>query len=404
MLRNFFYFFLSIFLLSCISKHHLANLLMMTVTKQNYNHVLEATGIIEATKTYSITTPGVDTDATIIYLIPEGSFVEKGDTVCVLEAAEIENNYKEAVRQNSIAHAEYEKTVADLNLQYLLLESNVKTIEARTAITQLDSTKLQFVSPYRQKIITLTIQRAEIEKQKNLDKLAFLEKINDSELKRMKLKIAQTENRMIREKEKLDRLILTTDVSGTVLYEKLWTTGEKPKEGNIVWSIMPLISIPDMSEFQVKLIVNDTKFKRIQKGQTVRIRIDAFPEIMLNGEILKKVPMGKPIKRGSQIKMFEIYASIDSSGFSIKPGLSVTCDVIVEAIEDTLVVPLYAIFVQDSLKMVYRKDGNCYLEQPVEISVDNGNHAVISAGLYEGEQIALSRPPDKFIKSIGKVQ
>ena len=367
------------------------------IQKSDFVHSIAATGIIEAVKTYNITCPGIWTDATIVYLIPEGTVVAPGDTLCILKAGEIENEYKEAVKELETCRAEYNKTVADLNLQALLLESQVKIIESSAAISQLDSSWLNFASDTQKRLIELKLQKAQIEKEKIQMKLQFLKDINESELKKMESKIRQAENRAAQEKEKLDKLTLTADVAGIVNYDILRTSGNKVKEGDIVWGKMPILLIPDMSAMHIKLEVNETKFKRIQKDQDIHITIDAMPEVKFCGKIDRKTPMGKPIKRNSKIKVFEVFATIDSLNRRIQSGLSVTCDVILEFLPDTVVVPLPAVFEKDSTKHVYVANGSGYEKRQVTLSYNSDNFAVVAEGLEKDEEIALVQPPDDLL-------
>jgi len=382
---------------ACSPGRRQGEILVHKVQRCDFVDKVTVPGEIEAIKTYSVACPGLRTDGTIIWLIPEGTHVEKGDTVCIIEARELENDYKQAVAELENARAEYNKSVADLNLQYLLLESQVMTIESSTEITRLDSMEMAYSPPLHKKLIELEIKKAEIEKGKLVKKLEFLQIINESELRKMRTKIDQARNRVDRTKTELDKLWLKTDVAGMVTYAVLWTSGVKVREGDVVWSVMPIITIPDMSGMQVKLTVNETHFKRIEKDQEVRITLDAFPDIRLNGVITKKTPMGKPVKKNSEVKEFEVYASIDSTGFSIQPGISVTCDVIVNAVPDTIVIPLMALFEQDSSKIVYlAKDGQ-YCQQAVECGGNSDNHAIIAAGLQPDDVIALGPPAEDLL-------
>ena len=182
-----------------------------------------------------------------------------------------------------------------------------------------------------------------------------------------------------------------------VTYAILWSTGSIIKEGDIVWAGMPLINIPDLSEMQVKLTVNETHFKRIDKDQHVDLTLDAFPEVSLTGKIRNKTPMGKPIKEGSQVKVFEIFSSVDSTDFKLQPGLSITADVILEIIQDTIVVPLSAVFELDSSKIVYVSEGEKFKRQTVKIARKSDNYAVISEGIGQNDEVILIEPPEQLI-------
>jgi HlyD family secretion protein len=382
---------------SCSSGKRSDTIIKHKVKKTTFVNKITVSGIIEAHKTYAVSCPGIWTDATITYLIPEGTYVKEGDTVCILESNELKNNYVEALKNLESAKAEYNKSVATINMQYVLLDSEVKTIESSTEISRLDSSKIAFNSKAQQNIIELKIKKAEIEKEKIQKKLEFLKVINKSKLKKMEMKIKQTENNVAREKEKLDKLELKSNTSGIVIYAMSMTSGIKIRVGDIVWGNLPIIEIPDMSKMTAKLTVNETNYRLIEKDQNVNIMIDAVPDCKLTGKITKKTPMGKPIKKDSKVNFFEVFALIDSMNFKIQPGLSVTCDILLESIPDMVEAPLLAVFGKDSLKVVYISKGKKYIKQTVKLSHHNDNYAVISEGLKENDEIVLSEPPENLI-------
>ena len=57
--------------------------------------------------------------------------------------------------------------------------------------------------------------------------------------------------------------------------------------------------------------------------------------------------------------------------------LLVKCDVILESIPDTIVVPLLAVFEKDSSKIVYISKGEKYKRQTVNLACNSDNFAVI---------------------------
>ena len=189
--------FFSVLLLSCSSSRNKNNILTSHAERKDFVDKITVSGVIEAIKTISVSCPGLPTDLTIAYLIPEGTHVMTGDTVCILEGRELENQYNNAVREFEISEAEYTKKVAELALKYLLLESQAKNIEALTAITQLDSLQMKFTSSSSRQIIKLELEKAEVEKNKILNTLKFLKRINDSEMQKMKLEIQQKKIRLI---------------------------------------------------------------------------------------------------------------------------------------------------------------------------------------------------------------
>jgi len=382
---------------SCTLKKDINNIITVRVERKDYLDIVTVSGILEAVSTHSYDCPGIFSDVTIQYLIPEGTHVKIGDTLCLLEAREIENQYIQSIHQLEQAEAEYNKSAANLELQYLLLEAQVKNIEASTEITRLDSTQMQFTSPLSREIIRLELLKADIEKEVICKKLEFLKRINDSELQTMKLKVAQQKNQVDRAKDQLNKLILTADVEGIVLYAQSWQTDAKIREGDIVWAVMPIIQIPDLREMQVKLFVGEADYKRLAVDQVLNISVDAFPEIVLTGKIKYKAPVGKPVKRDSEVKVFDVTVCLDSSSIDLQPGLGVTCEVMVSRIQDTIVVPLVSLFDEDSIKLVYVSADKGFIKKEVKVSEYNNKEAVITGGLRGNEVIALMRPPESLI-------
>jgi multidrug efflux pump subunit AcrA (membrane-fusion protein) len=394
---HYFSLFFTIFSFSCSSGNQKDDLITFKVIKSDYTNRIQVTGTLDAKNTYTIICPDIWSDLTIIQLIPEGTYVNEGDTVCILGAGQLENDYREAVKNLEIKKSDYNKSIADFNLQKLLMISQLETIRSSTAISNLDSSKLAFTSPAHRKIIELELEKAKIEMDKIQKKMDFFKIINVANLRKNEMEIRQAENQVARQREQLDKLVITSDSQGLASYARYWMTGNKIKEGDIVWRPMPIIKIPDISEMQTKLIVNEAHFKRIEKDQHIDITIDAFPEILLTGKIRNKTPMGKPIKRGSPVKVFEVFSSVDSADSTLQPGLSISGDVILESIPDTIVVPLSAVFDKDSIKVVYINNGDSYKRQPVEVASSSENYAVISKGLRPDEEVILIEPPEQLV-------
>lgn len=384
-------------MLSCSPAARFDQVLTSNSEKKDFIDELTVSGTLEAVNTRSYACPGVRTDVTIQYLIPEGTFVHSGDTLCILEGREIENDYLQALIDLENAQAEYNKSRADLNLQFLMLEAEVKTIEASSKIKELDSVQMRFTSASDRKITELELEKAEVERNIALKKLEFLKKINEKELQSMKLKIDQQQNKVDQAKSKIDQLTLTSDIDGIVIYEKHWGTGKKLREGDVVWWVMPIVKIPDLDAFQIKMRVSEAAYKRIQREQSIEATVDAFPEIKLTGKIKYKAPVGKPVKEQSEVKMFEVTASLDSSRLDLQPGLGVTCQVLVKNIPDTIVVPLISLFDEDSAKVVYVARNERFIRKAVTVSDQNSLEAVVVNGLEGHEVLALSKPPELLI-------
>jgi hypothetical protein len=107
--------------------------------------------------------------------------------------------------------------------------------------------------------------------------------------------------------------------------------------------------------------------------------------------------MGLKRTEGSEVKTFEIEASVDSLLQPLDPGLSANCRIYLRHLPDTLVVPTVCVYRRDSTNVVYVQKGKKYEEREVKLSITTPRSSVIAEGLREGEQITLVKPEDKQI-------
>ncbi len=386
------------FFLSCVNKYD--RILTYKVEKKDFINKIKTQGVIEAKRFVVVPCPQIWPQPKINTLVPEGSFIKKGDIVCLMDAAQVELDYKNALNELESVQAEYIKTEADIKLQRMLLESQVKSVEASVEISKLQAKKLEFVSPIKRQITELQIQRSELEMAKIDKKLASLKIIQQSELNRMKMKIKQAENKVNRATMFLDELTIKSPVDGMVVYAQNLLTGQKVKEGDALFGGMPIVQIPAAEGMEVKLKVNETQVKRIQSGQQVKISIDALPKIKLTGKVTKVASMGKPIKKDSKIKAFDVSVELDSTNSDFQIGLTTTCEIYTQTFVDTFAIPLDCVFEKDSLNIVYVRNGSKFKTRAVTLENRGDNFVVIKEGLIGGEALALTEPSQSLIQAL----
>ena len=374
-----------------------------TVKHSDFEDFLLIDGFVEPVQTISVSCPR-EADGIVTFLIKDGTYANQGDVVCTIEDKEVKKRYDEAIVNLETANAGLNKSKADLDLQYALLEAQVKNNAAETDIAELDSLQLKYLSPNQQKIKKLELEKVAIEKHKLEKKLKSLAIINQSEIKKSEFEIQRLTSLIASSKEQLDGLSLKAPHNG-MIYRAKYYTGSMVKEGDNVWNNMPVVTIPDLTKMKVRIIASEGNYKRININDAVELTFDAMPKNKAWGKILSKSPVGQPIKENSKIKTFEIEATIDSSLMIPGPGLSANCKVIIKQVKNVLIIPVIAIFEKDSLKVVYVKKSGKYEMRQVLSGATSPKNAVITSGLRVNEQISLLEPKSTLIEKktwIGK--
>ncbi|MDR1368745.1 MAG: efflux RND transporter periplasmic adaptor subunit [Dysgonamonadaceae bacterium] len=380
---------------SCTS--HDGDLSVYTVSNADFNQILKIDGFVEPVKSTTLFCPS-GIEGNIIFLLEDGTRVEQGDTVCILEAKELETSYNQMLIDMETERASLNKIRADLDMQYALLEAQVRNNEADTKIAHLDSFQIEYATPSQKRIKELELEKVSIEKIKFEKKLKALGVIQQSDIKKAELKILRMETRAGSMKERLESLIIKAPQNGLVTRTMNFITGNKNQMGDVVWDNMPIVMIPEMADMKVSIAASERDFKSLNVNDSVYYGFDAMPGNVGWGKILKKSPVGKPVKEKSKVKVFEVEASIDSVLEMPDPGFSVVCNIVQKTVKDTLVIPQVAVFEVDSMKFVYVKRGKQYEMRQIQTSLSFPKEAVISAGLKRGEVISLSKPDLSKVK------
>ena len=110
-----------------------------------------------------------------------------------------------------------------------------------------------------------------------------------------------------------------------------------------------LLTISDMSVVETELEVDETAIPTVKLGQEARVRIDAYPNRTFKGVVTEVG--GSPILPGqgqaSNAIKFEVKVQIKDPPADIKPGLSVSADILTGFREKALVVPIQALVIRD---------------------------------------------------------
>jgi len=98
------------------------------------------------------------------------------------------------------------------------------------------------------------------------------------------------------------------------------------------------------------------------------------------------------------VKFFEIEASIDSVLTMPEPGFTANCRIIMQQSNNVLAIPQIAIFEEDSIKVVFVQRKKGFERRQVMTGLSSQRESVVTAGLVEGEIIALSKPKPALVK------
>jgi len=384
--------------------------LNLQLHRTDFVEKIRVAGTIQAVNTQTIIVPKVySSEMKVMYLAENGAYVKKGDTICILDAPMVFDYYERLITNLDILKADMKKMEADNTLKLSELEAGIEINEAKILQYSLDSIQQKFAPPVKQKLFALELEKANIEKVKLRKKYNVQKKIADAELRSMKSRIMQSENQIKLISDQISSLTVLAPRDGLTMHmvtpelrfigsSGAGTIGGRIEINSSVFSSMGLLQMPDISLLQVLAEVSETDYKRIEPGQKVHIRVSAVKDLQTTGVVKRKALAGKTGKNQPSVKTYEVIISIDSCHSKMKPGLGAICEVIINEVKDTVVVPSMAIFEEDSSRIIYVLNNKKYVPTIISTGSANSSETIVSKGLNGDEVIALMEPPHRWIE------
>ena len=142
---------------------------------------------------------------------------------------------------------------------------------------------------------------------------------------------------------------------------------------------------------QAKGYVLDKQAIGLAPGQPVTISLEAYPNKVFTGTLKEVSGFSRTIARNDPTKYFEVTIDIDDQDSPIlSPGRKLNARIEVSKGESKLMVPIQAIYNEQGVNYVFRKDGAGFSRRQIEIGQKNLHFVEVTNGLSEGDSIALS--------------
>lgn len=369
------------------------------VERRDFVTTVSSRGELKSAKSVQIIaprTPGLK----IVQLAENGGRLRKGDIVVRFDAASQEDRLLE------------EET------QLRQVESEIKQLEAQHAIADEQNEMAVMQSRYN-------LERAELEasKQEILSEIEGLKNRIDvttaaGALGKAEVTVEATDlsqrASLARLEERLQKAIRDRDLSKSYLRsmdlrspvdgvvqimsnhraQGSFGTSRPPfQEGDTVWTGAAIAEIPDLSALEAEFHIGEIDRGRVSEGQEVRFKVDAVPDAQLDGQISWLSPIATLVFNTiPPSKSFPALANIRLLDERLRPGMSITAEIVVERLPQVMVIPAKASFQVDGRPTVFVRDGQGFRAQTIEVQTRNGNEIVVSDGLEVGDVIALENP------------
>jgi len=387
-------FLLSFLVITACSTKKIQEVQTTIVKRGTFTEELTEQGTIRAVNSIAITSPPTSYrygSLKISRIVEDGKVVEQGDTLVIFDPSEFKKAIISSQQQLEIARAEYDKLKATQVSEIEDLEADLEIARLSQEISKINFDQAVYESEITRKEINLKLETANIALDRAKEQIENRKKIQQQELFQKSLTMKQNNVILEEANRSINALFLVSPSKGIAIVRENWMTGQKLKVGDQPGG-GSLIDLPDLSAMMADVKINEVDISKIVPGLKVVIKADAYSDSTYTGEITTVANLAQNKDYESKIKIFPVQIKIDGLHKNLLPGLTVSCKVRIREIKDVLFIPVEGIFKSQGIEYVYVKSGSGFKRKDVRIGAINTDYAIVSEGLAEKDEVALTDP------------
>ena len=367
-------------------------------TEVNYGEfvikVIEA-GEVTSINSATVSAPRISGRLQITKLIKDGSNVKKGDVLVEFDKEELQQEMLKSLSDLKIAQNEINKKLADVESQKTTSRIELDNTKLQHDEALLETKKADMIAKIDAEKNKLRYEQADRKYNETMKKMESQGQSNEADLNVLHEKKAKAEADYKMAKRSLEEMTRLAPKDGLVVLKEIWKGAAgmgKVQEGDIVWSGVQILEIPDLSAMEVKAYLNEVDVGKVKPEQEAIISIDSFPDKIFKGKVERVSSIGTKKDWDAKIKTFETVISLNELDPRMRPGMTCMVDIITEKIPDVLSIPIESVFEKEGKTIAYVMGSRTSKRREVALGKRNNTHIVVTQGLSPGDRIALRDP------------
>lgn len=351
------------------------------VKLESIKDITKLTGTIEAEDDVKVTSkiPGrVDQ-----VLKDVGDFVEKGESLIILETTELQNQLAQAEAALAMAQANLSANEdAVLPQQLEQVRAGLEQAEANYVNAKADYERMKAL--YEEEAIskqvfdgmTLKFQVAKTQYETAQEQFKLTKERLPKNIEALKAQVRQAESAVALIQTNMDNSIISSPVTG-IISNKLTNDGE------VIAAGYPLLTVVNIDTVKVVIDVAEEEINKIKDGQEVDITVGA-----IGGEKIKGITtIVSPASNST--RLFQVKISINNEDHTLKPGMFAEVDVEKGIKENVIVLPKDAILLKKHGNVAFVVSDGKAVERMVKLGITNGSKVEIVEGINPGEKVVV---------------
>lgn len=323
----------------------------------------------------------------IRWIADDGSRVRRGDVVVELDNSQFTGDLEqkrlaESAARNELIRQEAEIAGRIADREFAVEQKRVALEKARLAAEVPETLR-----PRRDfEEDRLTLETARIEHAKAVEDLAATRAAAEAELDVLRAELTNAREEIQVAEDAIDALALRSPADGIFVVAVNPREDRKWQTGDNAWVGAAVARVPDLTAMKVDADLSDVDDGAVLPGMRARCVVDTYPGRDVAGTVTEITPIAQELGRESLRRRFRVTVAVDETdGTWLLPGMSARVEVLPEPLRDRLLVPRFALRVDEDAAAVALLAGGG--EAPVRLGPCDAWRCVVEDGLDEGARL-----------------
>jgi len=328
----------------------------------------------------------------LLELVKPGAFVKKGQVMARIDAQSTEDHIddvKDTVKQ---ADADVVKRKAEQQIEWENLVQTLRQAKSDRDKARLDAQPARILTPLERQLLELNVQETEARYSMLEKSLADQKKSFESEIRILEITALRQRHHLERHQHDLLRFTVIATMDGLAVMQPIWRGGDmgQVEQGDQLGPGQLFAKIVDPKSMQVEARANQVETSDLRVGQSVVVRLDAFPGLQFSGTVYS---IGA-LATGSWLQSYykrEVPVNITINGYDSRliPDLSASAEVTLQKADGVLAIPLAAVRQTAGRPTVMVRDGDDFVSRDVTLGIHDETEVAVTSGLQAGDQVRV---------------